>query len=1193
MENRFFLGLGLAVLFAVVPHGVHAYDDQTTHPALTDQMVTLYNKLYPDDQISDAERVALRQGSIDEDIVPRSLNHLYDPVHHTGWTGRAMGWSPAILTRLVSLLALLPDAPLPNVTWIEADGAQEAYVRYGGNRSWPAAIRALVRGDHHTAYTLLGSSLHLLEDAGVPDHARDDTHAHQLSIITGDYGSPYESYTARYGVGVLHIAESMAVHPQDIPHYVTPHEYLADNAVYSAQSFFSKDTVADSRFALPVVERELDGVAYAIASDGQEVPVARRVTTWSLFSGATSSLRLGFSPEFDSLMEAQFQVLARRTLLLGVGMLRDFRVAQHRVNTAPIASRYVWSLAGELDQLPQIARLVADGSTAALSQAQRAYAWLHNQYPVQPVAVDVPSLNGDVVGEVLGVASSTMRSATTTQKSVVSSKKSTSSSPAPVASSTPMDQLTHSCSLTNPPHVVINEVAWMGTLTSASDEWIELYNPDDDAHDFEGWELVSSDGKLYADLDGSHITAHGYAILERTDDDVLPDITATALYTGGLSNTPPSGYVLRLLDPQCGVIDTVVVQGVWPAGDAFTRRTMERVGDGAWQTSALPQGTPGRINSAGYIAPQASTTPPVVSSNGGSVATTTSASSTTSVVVDAGVVLISEIASGGIDAGDEFVELYNPEARPVSLLGWSLQYLPATASSTPQKRDLPDISIPSHGYLLIARATTTDGVDGYVGAVVSDVAHRTFALSVNGASLALVRSVTRISATSSPDVVDWVTYPKLAAGSSFERAALVGATCVDPRDDTPGSLAGNGCSRQEWFIRPQAQPQNRSSSPEPSSEASTSVSTSSWVSFVIPAGLYQAESTTALWEAWALIRGAGIAPQELSTATQLIPQGVSIARLVYQACNGSVVSSPVLLLPLSPLACQPGGLLSGAFSGSYWEDGRLLVKIAGSFVPGEMLRWVRYAFSGGRAGEQYFTRVLMPTSTIGMSSGFSPAAPENFYVEHGGIFTRLGWSAAIDVDSIDATLRYELRISSSSDDAVEDIAWIDLGSDLSFEHEFAPGVYTLDLRARDEQGNVSPAASMDISVLPEPPPNQDVYSDQLELGSGTFTILSAVNLSGLGLWLVPQGGPYCCSSVVVTIENAAGVVLVSTQIGRRVVDGGGYTAAYFDHTVNLISGLYTLRVMQVPNLSNAVWLGGTRSMGDWNGTGMPYIRFLE
>ena len=73
--------------------------------------------------------------------------------------------------------------------------------------------------------------------------------------------------------------------------------------------------------------------------------------------------------------------------------------------------------------------------------------------------------------------------------------------------------------------VVINEVAWMGTAANAADEWIELYNITAQNIDLTGWTLKSADTSPNITLSGS-IPAHGFFLLERTNDTTVSDITA-------------------------------------------------------------------------------------------------------------------------------------------------------------------------------------------------------------------------------------------------------------------------------------------------------------------------------------------------------------------------------------------------------------------------------------------------------------------------------------------------------------------------------------------------------------------------------------------------------------------------------------------------------------------------------------------
>ncbi len=136
--------------------------------------------------------------------------------------------------------------------------------------------------------------------------------------------------------------------------------------------------------------------------------------------------------------------------------------------------------------------------------------------------------------------------------------------------------------------VVISEIAWMGTEASANDEWIELYNNTDHTIDLSWWRLEAADGVPSIALSGT-IPAHGFFLLERTDDSTVSDIPADQIYTGTLSN---SGEALFLKDPSGNVIDTANGDGgPWPAGDESPRATMERLdvlapdSDANWATN--------------------------------------------------------------------------------------------------------------------------------------------------------------------------------------------------------------------------------------------------------------------------------------------------------------------------------------------------------------------------------------------------------------------------------------------------------------------------------------------------------------------------------------------------------------------------------------------------------------------------------
>ncbi len=125
---------------------------------------------------------------------------------------------------------------------------------------------------------------------------------------------------------------------------------------------------------------------------------------------------------------------------------------------------------------------------------------------------------------------------------------------------------------------VINEVAWGGKPDDPSAEWIELYNPGDQAVQLDGWRLYSSDGAPNIWLHGE-IPAGGYYLLERGSDNTVPGINADLIYEGALRD---SGETLFLVNPNGDTIDSANAEGGnWPAGtDIFGNppcASMERI----------------------------------------------------------------------------------------------------------------------------------------------------------------------------------------------------------------------------------------------------------------------------------------------------------------------------------------------------------------------------------------------------------------------------------------------------------------------------------------------------------------------------------------------------------------------------------------------------------------------------------------
>ena len=150
------------------------------------------------------------QGAIDEDIPPRWINHFFDPIYNEGWKAENLGTvSPSTLRFFSKIFFNINTEIVSSKQWVHDEFLQARYTDYGGNNTWENAIRQYANGNKKEAYYILGHVLHLLEDKTVPDHTRNDTHAHEGSTVTGDEGSPYEDYGKSFNRQNLVIAQKL------------------------------------------------------------------------------------------------------------------------------------------------------------------------------------------------------------------------------------------------------------------------------------------------------------------------------------------------------------------------------------------------------------------------------------------------------------------------------------------------------------------------------------------------------------------------------------------------------------------------------------------------------------------------------------------------------------------------------------------------------------------------------------------------------------------------------------------------------------------------------------------------------------------------------------------------------------------------------------------------------------------------
>ncbi|MGA9533568.1 MAG: lamin tail domain-containing protein [Anaerolineales bacterium] len=349
-----------------------------------------------------------------------------------------------------------------------------------------------------------------------------------------------------------------------------------------------------------------------------------------------------------------------RALLVGFlipGMLAALAAGPPRQAATPSATPTATPTASATPTPTDNPTATPTPTATATSSATGSPVFTASNSPAPPTETDLSTTTPTAGNPATGTSTPTLLPTMTSTPTVLPT-------PIPSPAPTPVNPLT----------VLINEVAWSGTIASAQDEWIELHNPGADPISLEGWRLTDNQD-ISVGLHGT-LAPFGFFLLERTDDTTVASLPASMIYTGSLAN---GGDTLELLGSSGELIDSANSNGgTWPAGTSSPRASMERLGGadqpGNWTTFvgagfALDRdgnpiaGSPAGTNSAFLASP----TPPVTS-------TAAPSPTPTSGSIAPGSVLINEIAWAGTEASasDEWIELHNPGSSPVTLDGWRL-----------------------------------------------------------------------------------------------------------------------------------------------------------------------------------------------------------------------------------------------------------------------------------------------------------------------------------------------------------------------------------------------------------------------------------------------------------------------------------------------------------------------------------------
>jgi hypothetical protein len=178
-------------------------------------------------------------------------------------------------------------------------------------------------------------------------------------------------------------------------------------------------------------------------------------------------------------------------------------------------------------------------------------------------------------------------------------------------------------------------------------------------------------------------------------------------------------------------------------------------------------------------------------------------------------VVISEILVTGVNANDEFIELYNPTGNAVDLSGWRLKRTQPSAQN--YVANMSGI-IPSHGYFLVASP-------GYTGNLTPNLYYSASSSSITTASTIVLTSdaagtnvIDKVGIGSALDFETKSTATP-SAGKSLERKANPNSTPDTMNIDGTDNLAGNGedtdNNANDFIIRDIPDPQNSNSPAEP------------------------------------------------------------------------------------------------------------------------------------------------------------------------------------------------------------------------------------------------------------------------------------------------------------------------------------------------------------------------------------------
>lgn len=705
----------------VLGSSVFAYDQNETHRELTRFVSEFYNLVKPENQLSRDDIANLAHGSIAEDNGGRFFHHFYDPIKNQGLWGKSSSkqWSQDISAQ--ANLFGAANEPMNDAT----------------NQTWQRAIYDYVKGNRKEAMYALGHVLHLVEDATVPEHVRDDAH----SGAPGDPKSPLENWAK--GPQLAALSSTIKELPKGLPAFESLDAVFDDTALYTNKKFFSAQTIGlgggytspDVHFFGKDEEAKDSFVAYGVEEGSQLYRLAAKpmvdIEPWKSNSVSQSNFPIGFSIAHGPVMQDYWSRLSKKAIINGAATIDLFfrEVERYRQNPELMAE---WNKPTNL-----VARLVA-----LVRPERREESAPSSQAPERrgPPVATTPTLSPDSIFQ---------------EKRVVSDAFVSRPSPVPSPLPSPMREtkplLSQTLKTTPPPETQVAQVVVISSPSptpapklliseiqiaglTADDEFVELYNPNDQPVDLAGWSIKrkTSTGNEYSllassRLAGKTIPGRGYFLAVNESGyrgRNLPDVSWAPSNTISANNT-----VLLYAPDKTEAVDKV---GFGSATDSEAEPTINTEKNGQSLSRSSANDTDN--NKTDFMLSRA--TPRNTQQNAGAFVPPESWVDIQEVVVRSAApspspvplgqvtkILINEIRPYGNSADDEFVELFNPNGVAIDLTGWYVKRKTSggTEPSLVSASRFQGKTIPARGFLLLADPE-------YRGSVTPDVVWATSSL---------------------------------------------------------------------------------------------------------------------------------------------------------------------------------------------------------------------------------------------------------------------------------------------------------------------------------------------------------------------------------------------------------------------------------------------------------------------------------